>query len=150
MNSTKSLFKTVSIVPTMILPALIYAALTSFTSTSKPMAVWNLSSGDMTVLTVGQMIILLGIICLGIEVIKATRMSAWGMADHVASLALLLVMAILYLTVFGYGNGTWFLLCAMQTMKSKNKYALSGIYPLYSPLILRYSSNAFAFMIRPR
>jgi hypothetical protein len=37
------------------------------------------------------------------------------MADHVASLALLLVMSILYLTVFGYGNGTWFLLCAMQT-----------------------------------
>ena len=116
MNSTKSLFKTLSIVPTMILPALIYAALTPFTSTSKPIAVWNLSSGDMTVLTTGQLIILLGIICLSIEVIKATRMSAWGMADHVASLALLLVMAILYLTVFGYGNGTWFLLCAMQTM----------------------------------
>ena len=114
--NTNSFFRTVSIVPTMLLPAVLYALLTSFTSTSKPMAVWNLSSGDMTVLTVGQMIILLGIICLGVEVIKATRMSAWGMADHVTSLVLLLVMAVLYLTVFGYGNATWFLLCAMQAV----------------------------------
>ena len=110
------MLRTLSIVPTMLLPAVLYALLTPFTSTSKPIAVWNLSSGDMTVLTVGQIILLIAIICLGVEVIKATRMSAWGMADHVASLALLLVMAILYLTVFGYGNGTWFLLCAMQTM----------------------------------
>ena len=108
--------KSVSIVPTIILPAIVYGLITPFTTTSKPLVSWNLSSGDMTVLTVGQMILLLGIVCLGVEVIKATRMSAWGMADHVASLALLLVMAILYLTVFGYGNGTWFLLCAMQTM----------------------------------
>jgi hypothetical protein len=109
------MLKTLSIVPTMLLPAVLYALLTPFTSTSKPIAVWNLSSGDMTVLTTGQIILLIAIVCLGVEVIKATRMSAWGMADHVASLALLLVMAILYLTVFGYGNGTWFLLCAMQT-----------------------------------
>ncbi len=114
--NTNSFFKTLSIVPTMLLPAILYGLITPFTSTSKPIAVWNLSSGDMTVLTVGQIILLIAIICLGVEVIKATRMSAWGMADHVASLALLLVMAILYLTVFGYGNGTWFLLCAMQTM----------------------------------
>ena len=114
--NTNSFFKTLSIVPTMLLPAILYGLITPFTSTSKPLAVWNLSSGDMTVLTVGQIILLIAIICLGVEVIKATRMSAWGMADHVASLALLLVMAILYLTVFGYGNGTWFLLCAMQTM----------------------------------
>jgi len=109
------MLRTLSIVPTMLLPAVLYALLTPFTSTSKPIAVWNLSSGDMTVLTTGQIILLIAIVCLGVEVIKATRMSAWGMADHVASLALLLVMAILYLTVFGYGNGTWFLLCAMQT-----------------------------------
>ena len=115
MNSTKSFFKAVSIVPTMIFPAILYGLITPFTSTSKPVAVWNLSSGDMTVLTVGQIILLIGIICLSIEIIKATRMSAWGMADHVASLALLLVMAIFYMTIFGYGNGTWFLLCAMQT-----------------------------------
>ena len=108
--------KSISIVPTMLLPALVYGFITPFTTTSKPMAVWNLSSGDMTVLTTGQLIILLGIICLGIEVIKATRMSAWGMADHITSLVLLLVMAILYLTVYGYGNGTWFLLCAMQAV----------------------------------
>lgn len=114
--NTNSFFKTLSIVPTMLLPAILYGLLTPFTSTSKPVAVWNLSSGDMTVLTTGQIILLIAIVCLGVEVIKATRMSAWGMADHVASLALLLVMAILYLTVFGYGNGTWFLLCAMQTM----------------------------------
>ena len=114
--NTNSFFKTLSIVPTMLLPAILYGLITPFTSTSKPIAVWNLSSGDMTTLTVGQIILLIAIICLGVEVIKATRMSAWGMADHVASLALLLVMAILYLTVFGYGNGTWFLLCAMQTM----------------------------------
>lgn len=110
------MIKTLSIVPTMLLPALVYGFITPFTTTSKPVAVWNLSSGDMTVLTTGQLIILLGIICLGIEVIKATRMSAWGMADHITSLVLLLVMAILYLTVYGYGNGTWFLLCAMQAV----------------------------------
>ena len=110
------MIKTLSIVPTMLLPALVYGFITPFTTTSKPVAAWNLSSGDMTVLTTGQLILLLGVICLGIEVIKATRMSAWGMADHVTSLVLLLVMAILYLTVFGYGNGTWFLLCAMQAV----------------------------------
>jgi hypothetical protein len=110
------MIKTLSIVPTMLLPALVYGFITPFTSTSKPVAVWNLSSGDMTVLTTGQLIVLLGIICLGIEVIKATRMSAWGMADHVTSLVLLMVMAIIYLTVYGYGNGTWFLLCAMQAV----------------------------------
>jgi hypothetical protein len=109
------MIKTLSIVPTMLLPAVLYALLTPFTSTSKPVAVWNLSSGDMTVLTVGHLIVLIGIICLSIEIIKATRMSAWGMADHVTSLLLLLVMAIFYLTVFGYGNAFWFLLCAMQT-----------------------------------
>ena len=109
------MIKTLSIVPTMLLPAVLYGLITPFTSTSKPAAVWNLSSGDMTVLTVGHLIVLIGIICLSIEIIKATRMSAWGMADHVASLGLLLVMAIFYLTIFGYGNGTWFLLCAMQT-----------------------------------
>lgn len=110
------MIKALSIVPTMLLPAIVYGFITPFTTTSKPLASWNLSSGDITVLTTGQFILLLGIICLGIEVIKATRMSAWGMADHVTSLVLLLVMAILYLTVFGYGNGTWFLLCAMQAV----------------------------------
>ena len=110
------MIKTLSIVPTMLLPALVYGFITPFTTTSKPVAVWNLSSGDMTVLTTGQLIILLGIICLGVEIIKATRMSAWGMADHVTSLVLLMVMAIVYLTVYGYGNGTWFLLCAMQAV----------------------------------
>ena len=108
--------KSVSIVPTIILPATVYGFITPFTTTSKPLVSWNLSSGDITVLTTGQLILLLGIICLGIEVIKATRMSAWGMADHVTSLVLLLVMAVLYLTVFGYGNATWFLLCAMQAV----------------------------------
>lgn len=114
--NTNSFFKTLSIVPTMILPATLYGLITPFTSTSKPVAVWNLSSGDMTVLTVGHLLVLIGIICLGIEVIKATRMSAWGMADHVTSLILLMVMAIFYVTIFGYGNGTWFLLCAMQAV----------------------------------
>jgi len=110
------MLKTLSVVPMMIVPAFIYTIITPWTKTGSPAAVWNLVSGDTTVVTVGDVIVLLGIIALGVEVVKATRMSAWGMADHVASLVLLLVMMIAYVAVYGFGNTVWLILCAMQTM----------------------------------
>ncbi len=105
-----------SVVPSMLLPAAIYALTMPFSSMDSVISAWRTASGDVTSLTIGHMIIVIALFCVGTEIIKATRMSALGMADHVASLALLLVMALAYIAAPGFGSAVFFILMLMQTV----------------------------------
>ena len=66
---------------------------------------WRLEAGDL--------LLLLGLLMLAIEIAKATSSRSVSIANHVASMGLLLLCLILFLSVGSFATSTFFLLTMM-------------------------------------
>lgn len=93
---------------TQPIDALLQDVLVSLTLPSSE--VWNLRVGDL--------IVIFGLICLGVESIKSTGIGTTAMTNHILSFIIFVGALLLFLLVDGFGTTTFFLLTAMTLVDS--------------------------------
>jgi hypothetical protein len=102
--------------PLLLIPFAIYnmiAFLLSLEFTEQLFSVPLLSGASMPV-TVGDMLVLLGIMLLYIEVLKATRISSKAIVDHILSLILFVGMLVEFIVVQKAATATFLILTALS------------------------------------
>ena len=73
----------------------------------------SMMSGGRWVFTVGDFLLLVGLVTLFIEILKAARTKSDAIINHSFSMLLLLVSVISFLVVPGFGTSVFFLLVIM-------------------------------------
>jgi hypothetical protein len=68
------------------------------------------------VLYVGDLFIILGLICLTVQVFKATRTSSAEVLDHIISTLIFILYLIEFISVRGAGTSTFFILMLMSLL----------------------------------
>jgi hypothetical protein len=106
--------------PLLILPVLIYSlvALSSgnagaLGSLQSEIFGMPMISGGRWVFALGDFILLVGLICLFVEILKAARTKSDALINHSLSMVLLLVAVISFLILPGFGTSVFFLLMIM-------------------------------------
>lgn len=74
----------------------------------------KLMSGAFWLMAVGDLFVIVGLICLFIEVFKSTRTSQAEILDHIMSTFVFIVFLIEFLVVKGAGTSTFFILAMMS------------------------------------
>jgi hypothetical protein len=102
-------------VPLIGLVAAIYAilAISGVDVPARQMTTLSLPSGAAWSFAIGDLLLLLAIIALYIEVLKATRTSQASVADHVLSLLAFIISLIGFLLVPALGTSTFLLILVM-------------------------------------
>ncbi|MEM7492427.1 MAG: hypothetical protein AAF296_03540 [Pseudomonadota bacterium] len=119
--------RSVAIFPMLLLPVLIYLIMVMFAGQPSDLNVPGMvASLDYTLLQVpmisgvrwqlraGDLLLLFGLAMLAIEIAKATSSKSVSIANHAASMVILLIGLILFLTVRGFATSTFFLLTMMM------------------------------------
>jgi hypothetical protein len=75
---------------------------------------FKLMSGAIWFMTVGDLFVIVGLICLFIEVLKSTRTSQAAIMDHILSTLVFIVFLIEFIMVRGAGTSTFFILSLMS------------------------------------
>lgn len=101
-------------IPLIVVPLVLYTMALSFGAIDAKLLSWTTPAGDVTSIRRSDCIILIAIFCLIIEVVKATSMKAIAMVDHLLSVAALLVMALFYFNVSGFGSASFLTLVFLQ------------------------------------
>ncbi|MGB3627530.1 MAG: hypothetical protein WA989_17000 [Henriciella sp.] len=118
--------KTGSVFPLLAVPALLYVLMAMFSGSRGASDLPAITGAlDATVFSVrmisgviwrleaGHLILLLGLLTLAIEIAKATSSKSVSIANHVASMGLLLICIILFLSMAAFATSTFFLLTMM-------------------------------------
>ena len=71
-------------------------------------------SGERMAVSTGDVLVLLGVLLLYVEIVKATRFSNKAIMDHVLSLVLFMVMAIEFITVRKAATSTFMIITALS------------------------------------
>lgn len=101
-------------VPLIVVPLIAYSFALKLGPIDTGLFSWTTPAGDVTQIRRSDCIVLIAIFCLIIEVVKATSMKAIAMVDHLLSVAALLVMALLYFNVSGFGSAPFLTLVFLQ------------------------------------
>lgn len=114
------MFRILIAAPLLLVPILIYAlvALTSGdagTAARLTASIFSIPmmSGGRWIFTIGDFVLLVGLITLFIEILKAARTKSDAIVNHSFSMLLLLVAVISFLVVPGFGTSIFFLLAIM-------------------------------------
>lgn len=78
-----------------------------------PVLTTVLPSGAQWTLSVGGLLVALGLVLLYVEILKATRTSSAAIGDHLLSMAVFVAALLEFLLVPGFGTDTWFLIMLM-------------------------------------
>lgn len=99
-------------IPLLILVVLAYnaVALTGAADLAQPMLSAGLVSGVRWSLTIGDLLVALGVLLLYLEIFKATRSSNTSIIDHLLSMVLFVVVLVQFLLLPAFGTSTFFLL----------------------------------------
>lgn len=107
-------------VPLLLIPFLLYNAFAFLIFgdyeadfRSAVMFALPLPSGATLTLTVSATIVIMALICLGVEVVKATRIGGASMADHILAVALFVVFLLELLLVPQAATSTFLVLMAI-------------------------------------
>jgi len=76
----------------------------------------TLVSGALWVLVVGDIFVILGLICLTIQVFKSTRTNSAEIVDHIVSTLIFILYLIEFIVVRGAGTSTFFILMLMSLL----------------------------------
>ena len=76
----------------------------------------NLISGSQWVLTLGDILLIVGIVLLFFEMVKATRTSTASVVDHILSIIVFIVFLVEFLVVKAAGNSVFFILGLMSML----------------------------------
>ena len=103
--------------PLLVIPFAIYnmiAFLTPSLNWTDKVATIHLISGQDWTITPEEILLAFGILLLGVEVIKATRMGIRGLVDHILSMVLFIAMLVEFLLVPRAGTSVFFLLMVIS------------------------------------
>ncbi len=102
--------------PLLIIPFALYniIAFVSGTTFTAPVFELPMLSGMRLPLSVGDLLVALGIMLLYVEILKSTRLSTRAITDHVLSLLLFIAMTGEFMIVQRAGTSTFFLLVALS------------------------------------
>ena len=101
--------------PLLIIPFVLYNTIAFLLSLEFSTPLFNvplLSERSMSVNT-GDMLVILAVLLLYLEILKATRLSSKGIMDHVLSMILFLGMAIEFIAVRQAATSTFLILVAL-------------------------------------
>lgn len=118
--------KGLSVFPLLALPWMIYTLIALFSGSRGASDLPAITGAlDATVLSlrmisgvtwnleVGHLLLLLGLLTLGIEIAKATSSKSVSIANHIASMGLLLLCVVLFLSMGAFATSIFFLLTMM-------------------------------------
>jgi hypothetical protein len=109
-----------SLIPLLLLPFLLFnAALTGLIGSggndplSGVVLSWTMMSGGVFTMTLGDVLLALGIVLLFFEVLKSTRTNNTSVIDHVLSTGVFIAYLVQFLLVAGAAHPVFFLLMLM-------------------------------------
>ncbi len=106
-------------IPWLIIPVLAYFVFTVFSSlvgvelTQSVMGEVTLLSGGKWDFTYSELLLLLTLVILFVEILKATRVSSLSLVDHSLSTLLFVICLILFITYAPAGTSTFFMITFM-------------------------------------
>lgn len=100
--------------PMMCLAILSYVGVLAAGVLGLPALNIPLPSGQICFIAWADIVLIFGLLMLAIELLKATRTGFGSMSDHVFSTILLIVMAVIFFVVPGFGTVIFFTLTVMQ------------------------------------
>jgi hypothetical protein len=102
--------------PLLIVPFALYNMIAFLLSLEFATTLFNvpLLSGRSMPVSTGDMLILLGVLLLYLEILKATRLSSKAIMDHVLSMVLFLGMTIEFISVQRAATSTFLILVALS------------------------------------
>jgi len=103
--------------PLLLIPFAIYnilAFLTPGVSFTDPLLTIPMLSGGEWQISVGDLLVMLGILLLFLEILKATRLGVRSIVDHMLSLILLIAMLGEFVMVARVATSTFFLLILLS------------------------------------
>jgi hypothetical protein len=101
--------------PLLILVLAAYNAVVFFTKLTTESAVFAIAlpSKDALAVSLGGLLVALGLLLLYVEIVKATRTSTVAVVDHVLSMAVFVAALLEFLLLKGFGTLTFFLITLM-------------------------------------
>jgi hypothetical protein len=101
--------------PLLILVLAAYNAIVFFTQLSPANALFAIAlpSKDALAVSLGGLLVALGLLLLYVEIVKATRTSTVSVVDHVLSMAVFVVALLEFLLLKGFGTLPFFLITLM-------------------------------------
>jgi len=101
--------------PLLILVLAAYNAVVYFTKLTTESAVFAIAlpSKDALAISLGGLLVALGLLLLYVEIVKATRTSTVAVVDHVLSMGVFVVALLELLLLKGFGTLTFFLITLM-------------------------------------
>ena len=112
--------KALSAIPLMIIPLIIYTVImlgwggdieNPYEIFSSPIFKdFHMISGALWTFTLGHLMIVISLFFLFFEIVKATRITAIGMADHALSTIVFIIFLIEFLMVKGAGSSVFFIM----------------------------------------
>lgn len=101
--------------PLLILVLAAYNAIVFFTKLTTESAVFAIAlpSKDALAVSLGGVLLVLGLLLLYVEIVKATRTSTVAVVDHVLSMAVFVAALLELLLLKGFGTITFFLITLM-------------------------------------
>jgi hypothetical protein len=101
--------------PLLIIPFVLYNMIAFLLNLDFSTPLFNvpLLSGRSMAISTGDMLIIIGVLLLYVEILKATRLSSKAIMDHVLSMVLFLGMAIEFIAVQRAATSTFLILVAL-------------------------------------
>ena len=138
--------------PLLVIPFAIYNMIAFLTPgigwTDKVASIHLMSGKDWTV-TTEDILLVVAILLLTLEILKATRMSSRAIVDHILSMILFIAMLAEFLLVAPAGTSTFFLLTVLLNIPMSHQAAAIVLTPIALQTALQFGLNprTFAIMI---
>lgn len=108
--------KIIRCLPLLVFPVIVYNVLAFLAADLLKENIWtfNLLSGAQWVFSVSDFLLSISVICLYIEIFKATRTSAVSIVDHGLSLFVFIICIVEFIVIPQTGNSTFFIIMFMS------------------------------------
>jgi len=108
--------KMIRCIPLLFFPVVAYNILAFFAADLLKDILWtfNLLSGAKWVFSVSDLLLSISVICLYIEMFKATRTSAITIVDHGLSMAVFIICLVEFIAIPETGSSTFFIIMLMS------------------------------------
>lgn len=94
---------------------------------AEPLLTINLISGAAWVLDLSTLLVMVGLLFLFIEILKATKIDSASMVNNGLSMLVFVVAMILFIVFEGYGNSTFAIITTMALLDSIAGYTITAV-----------------------
>ncbi|HEY2446167.1 MAG TPA: hypothetical protein VGI20_10550 [Rhizomicrobium sp.] len=94
---------------------------------SRERQTFHMFSGDAWDITLGDLLILLGFICLFVEIVKATRTTRRALVNHGLSVLVFIVALVEFIVVKGFSTSVFFFILTMSAFDVVAGYTISVV-----------------------